>query len=97
MPYNCLRVKQTETWREFAQASLWNNCPKLMHFLFNISLPKLNVHSMQSLPGGKETSKKWNDQIQEAEQDFSQRDKLMVKLKFHNRNIIQATMMISVT
>lgn len=68
-----------------------------MHFLFNISLPKLNVHSMQSLPGGKETSKKWNDQIQEAEQDFSQRDKLMVKLKFHNRNIIQATMMISVT
>lgn len=45
----------------------------------------------------KQTSKKWSDQIQEAEQDFSQRDKLMVKLKFHNRNIIQAAMMISVT
>ncbi len=33
-------------------------------------------------------------QKQAAEQNFSQRGKLMVKL--HNRNIIQATMMISV-
>lgn len=36
-------------------------------------------------------------QKQAAEQDFSRRVKLMVKLKLHNRNIIQATMMISVT
>ncbi len=96
------RFKQTETWRKFAQPSLWKNCPKPNYFpdSYYFKDSKTSILYMDFVPElylEEGIFIELTYQKQAAEQDFSQRGKLMVKLKLHNRNIIQATMMISVT